>query len=163
MNYWKVILATIVIFGAGVITGGLLVNHVAHPAHPFNMFHPPKPSGAPPTIYENLPPELRPRLLNTNFVQRLNDKLNLTPKQAEQIRKIIAQSQQNTHDLWKLVAPQFQLLWHDTSEQIKDVLTPEQRWEYDLLLKQQRQMRRQQAATNAPPVMPSSPTNGPAI
>jgi hypothetical protein len=159
VNYWKVILATIVIFGAGVITGGLLVNHVAHPQHPLNLFHPPKPPASP-TVYENLPPELRPRLLNTNFVQRLNEKLNLTPKQAEQIQKIIAQAQQNTHDLWKLVAPQFQTLWHDTSEQIKDVLTPEQRWQFDQLLKQ-RQMKRQQS-TNAPPVMPSSSTNGPA-
>jgi hypothetical protein len=158
VNYWKVIFATIVIFGAGVITGGLLVNHVAHPQHPFNVFHPPKPPGTSPAVYENLPPELRPRLLNTNFVQRLDEKLNLTPKQEEQIRKIIAQSQQNTHDLWKLVAPQFQLLWHDTSEQIKDVLTPEQKWEFDQLLKQ-RQMRRQ-LSTNAPPVTPSSGTNG---
>ena len=28
MNSWKIILAAVVIFGAGVITGGLLVNHV---------------------------------------------------------------------------------------------------------------------------------------
>ncbi len=28
MNSWKVILATVVIFGAGVLTGGLLVNYV---------------------------------------------------------------------------------------------------------------------------------------
>ncbi|HTV41052.1 MAG TPA: hypothetical protein VMF08_10785 [Candidatus Sulfotelmatobacter sp.] len=146
MNYWKVILATIVIFGAGVITGGLLVRNVTHRPRQ--------------TVYENLPPELRPRLLNTNFVQRLNERLNLTPKQAEQIRKIIAQAQQNTHDLWKLDAPQFQLLWRDTSQQIKDVLTPEQKWEFDQLLKQ-RQMRRQQSTT-APPTAPSSPTNRPA-
>jgi hypothetical protein len=31
VNNWKVILATIVIFGTGVITGGLLVHHVQHP------------------------------------------------------------------------------------------------------------------------------------
>ena len=30
MNNWKVIFATAVIFGAGVITGGLLVNYVQH-------------------------------------------------------------------------------------------------------------------------------------
>ena len=156
MNFWKVILATIVIFGAGVITGGLLVNHVVHPAHPF-MIHPPR---ALTPSEENLPPELRPRLLNTNFVQRLNERLNLTPKQAEQIRKIIAQAQQNTHDLWKLVGPQFQLLWRDTSEKIKDVLTPEQQWKFDQLLKQQHPLRHP-PSTNAPPVQSSSATNGP--
>ena len=30
MNNWKVIFATVVIFGTGVITGGLLVNYVQH-------------------------------------------------------------------------------------------------------------------------------------
>ena len=33
MNSWKVILAAVVIFGAGVLTGGLLVNYV-EPSHP---------------------------------------------------------------------------------------------------------------------------------
>ena len=159
MNSWKVILATIVIFGAGVITGGLLVDHVAHPSHPFMVFRRPKP---PATPYETLPPQLRPELLNTNFVQRLNDKLDLSPKQAEQIRKIITQAQQNTHDLWKLVAPQFQLLWHDTREQIKDVLTPEQKKQFEMLMHQQRQFRHP-PETNAPPIRPSVPTNGPVV
>ena len=30
MNSWKVILATLVIFGAGVVTGGLLVSYAVH-------------------------------------------------------------------------------------------------------------------------------------
>ena len=30
MNSWKVILAAVVIFGAGVLTGGLLVDYVDH-------------------------------------------------------------------------------------------------------------------------------------
>ena len=161
MNYWKVILATIVIFGAGVLTGGLLVGHVSRPSaplfSPFRRTPPPKPG-----IYDTLPPQMRPGFLNTNFVQELNDKLDLNPKQREQIRRIITQAQQNTHDLWKLVAPQFQVVWHDTREQIRDVLTPEQKKEFEFLLRQQRQSRRQ-PATNAPPDMPSSATNGPAI
>lgn len=159
MNSWKVILATIVIFGAGVITGGLLVDHVAHPAHPFAVFYRPIIKQTP-TPYENLPPQMRPELLNTNFVQRLTDKLNLTPKQAERIRNIIAQSQQNTHDLWKLVAPQFHLIWNDTREQIKEVLTPEQQKQFEMLMHQQRQFRRS-LETNAPPSRPPLPTNGP--
>ena len=35
MNNWKVIFATAVIFGAGVVTGGLLVNYVTY-SHPKN-------------------------------------------------------------------------------------------------------------------------------
>lgn len=162
MNYWKVILATIVIFGTGVITGGLLVNHVEHPARPlFTFRQPPRPAPPAHTPYENVPPEVRPEILKTNFVQLLNDKLDLTPKQREQIRKIIAQSQQNTHDLWKLVAPQFQLVWRDTRQQIRSVLTPAQQKEFEMLMRQQHSLRREQS-TNAPPAQPSS-TNGPVI
>jgi hypothetical protein len=163
VNYWKVILATIVIFGAGVITGGLLVSHVDRPARPLFSFHqPPRPAPAVHTPYENMPPEVRPEILKTNFVQLLNDNLDLTPKQKEQIRKIIAQAQQNTHDLWKLVAPQFQLVWHDTRQQIRDVLTPQQQKEFESLMKQQRSLRHP-SSTNAPPVTPSLSTNGPVI
>lgn len=159
MNYWKVILATIVIFGAGVITGGLLVNHVAHPAHPFSIYspHPPKQP-----IYDTMPEQLRPEFLTTNFVKQLDDNLNLSPKQKEQIRKIIAQAQQNTHDLWKLVAPQFQLVFRGTRQQIRDVLTPEQKKEFEFLMRQQRSLRKQ-PSTNAPVLLPSPRTNGPAI
>jgi hypothetical protein len=159
VNYWKVILATIVIFGAGVITGGLLVRHVAHPSGPLFTFR--RAPAAKPVPYDTLPPRLRPDFLNTNFVEELNDNLDLSPKQREQIQRIISQAQQNTHDLWKLVAPQFQVVWHDTREQIRDVLTPDQKKEFEYLLKQQHQLRRQ--GTNPPPEMPSSMTNGPAI
>jgi hypothetical protein len=163
VNYWKVILATIVIFGAGVITGGLLVNHVEHPTRPlFTFRQPARPAPPARALYENMPPEVRPEILKTNFVQLLNDNLDLNPRQREQIRKIIAQAQQNTHDLWKLVAPQFQLVWHDTRQQIRDVLTSKQQREFEFLMRQQHALRHQ-PSTNAPPVMPSSPTNGPVI
>lgn len=163
MNYWKVILATIVIFGAGVITGGLLVNHVARPSRSLFAFRPAARPGSPArTPYENVPPEVRPEILKTNFVQLLNDNLDLSQKQREQIRKIIAQAQQNTHDLWKLVAPQFQLVWRDTRQQIRDVLTPQQQREFEFLMRQQHVLRRS-PSTNEPPGMPPLHTNGPAI
>lgn len=159
MNSWKVILATIVIFGAGVITGGLLVNHVTHPwsiPGPFStlVHKAPKPA-------DSLPPPLRPEILDKQFVQQLNDQLHLTKEQREKIQKIIAQGQQNTRDLWKLVGPQFQLVWRDTRMQIRDVLTPEQRKEFEMLMRQ-RPLRRP-PATNAPPAVPAPPrTNSPA-
>lgn len=147
MNSWKVILATIVIFGAGVITGGLLVNHVQHPFHP---------------RIDDLPQPLRPEMFNKQFVKQLNDKLQLSKQQSEQIQKIIAQGQENIHDLWKIIGPQYQSDLRDTREQIKEVLSPEQRKQFELLMKQQRQLRHPNA-TNAPPAMPSVLTNGPAV
>lgn len=150
MSNWKVILATIVIFGAGVVTGGLLVNHVAR-------FHPQRQ----PVTWESLPPALRAQLLNTNFVQLLNDRLRLSPKQREQIRKVIAKAQQNTHDLWKLVSPQFQLVWRDTRQQIRSVLTPVQRREFEFMIHERRPRRAPSA--KVPPATPSAPTNSPSI
>lgn len=154
MNSWKVILATIVIFGAGVITGGLLVDHVKHPAA-----YRPHLSASPAPVAETgeMPGPLRPQMLNKQFVGQLNDELQLTKEQREQIQKIISQGQQSTHDLWKLVGPQFQLIFRDTRQQIRNVLTPEQRKQFEILMKQQRHP----SSTNAPPAQLSVPTNTP--
>jgi hypothetical protein len=156
VNSWKVILATIVIFGAGVITGGLLVDHVKHPAY-YRPPHPPIPPVSPEP--GEMPGPLRAQILNKQFVGQLNDELQLSKEQREQIQKIISQGQQNTRDLWKLVAPQFQLVWRDTRQQIREVLTPDQRKKFEALIKQQRHP----ASTNAPPVQLTAPTNTPPI
>jgi len=147
VNSWKVIFATIVIFGAGVITGGLLVNHVQHPSS---------------RKADDLPQILRPEMFSKQFIQQLDDKLNLTKDQREQIQKIIAQGQQNIHDLWKIIGSQFRSDLQDTRQQIKEVLTPEQRKEFELLMKLQHQMRHPQE-TNAPPAVTPVSTNGPAV
>ncbi len=149
MNSWKVILATIVIFGAGVITGGLLVNNVKQP------FRAPRP------VLYDVPVAFRPEILSRQFVERLNHELNLSKQQSNQIQKIIAQGQESTRQLWKGVAPQFQIVWRDTRLQIRDVLTQEQKKQFEMLMKQQRQLRHP-PATNAPPSLPSSATNVPA-
>ena len=99
MNSWNVILATIIIFGAGVITGGLLVDHVVHPAAVHRPSEP-KPSGPPATNdSSDLPPQLRAQVLNKQFVGQLDDTLDLTPQQRQQIEKIIAEGQQNTRNI----------------------------------------------------------------
>lgn len=168
MNFLKVILATIVIFGAGVITGGLLVDHVKHPAYS----KPPHPPTSPALSNEmgEMPGQLRAPILNKQFVEQLNDELQLTKDQREQIQKIISQGQQSTHDLWKLVAPQFQLVSRETRQQIRNVLNPDQRKQFEILMKQQRHPTSTNAPpaqltvpTNTPPAQPSAPTNGPAV
>jgi hypothetical protein len=168
VNSLKVILATIVIFGAGVITGGLLVDHVKHPAYS-KPAHPPTPP-APPNGMGEMPGQLRAPILNKQFVEQLNDQLQLTKEQREQIQKIISQGQQSTRDLWKLVGPQFQLVWRETRQQIRSVLNPDQRKQFEILMKQQRHPSSTNTPpaqltvpTNTPPVQPSATTNGPAV
>lgn len=165
MKDWNIILATIVIFGAGVVTGGLLVSHVTHvsPSRPVSEL---KPAGT----ANEVPGPLRAQVLSKQFVQKLNDKLDLTQQQRQQIQKIIAQGQQKTRDLWKLVGPDFQLIWRDTRQQIRQVLTPEQKKEFETLMKQQRRPMSTNApparlpSTNLPPVQPSAPpTNAPTV
>lgn len=149
MNSWKVILATIVIFGAGVITGGLLVDHVQH-----------RPRRAEPYAQaDNLPPGANPEFLKKQFVQKLNEQLDLTSGQSNRIQQIIAQGQQNTRNLWKIVAPQFQVVWRDTRQQIRDVLTPEQLKKYEQLMRQH--PFRRALATNAPPAHVMPPDKNP--
>jgi Spy/CpxP family protein refolding chaperone len=152
VNSWKIILATIVIFGAGVLTGGLLVNHVERSWHQRFSHR----TEAVSQKELSLP---RPQILGKQFVQQLDQALNLTPEQREKIQKIIADGQERNHDLWKLVAPQFHAAMQDVHQRIREVLTPDQRKQFEDLLKQFHQSRHSPDSTNAPPAMTNAPAN----
>lgn len=152
MNNWKVIFATVVIFGAGVITGGLLVNY-AHNSRPKTQ-HKPVPEGvrAMATNQVAHPPEsakLRPtEILNKAFLQRLDDDLRLAPDQHAAIQKIIGEGQN-----------QIRKVIQDSRLEIRDLLTPEQQKQFDDLVK--RPPRKPPLNTNSTPVLPPA-TNAPA-
>jgi hypothetical protein len=152
VNVWKVIFATIVIFGAGVFSGGLLVNYVDH-SRPRLV----RPQTTPPPQQDNVP---RPEVLKTNFVQRLDDALNLTPEQKGEIEQIIAEGQQRNRDLWQQIAPQVRGVAQDTRQRIRAVLTDEQKKQFEELLRRTRRF----GPTNTPPEIPAnSTTNAGAI
>ena len=151
MNNWRVIFATAVIFGAGVITGGLLVNYVqnsrpksAHKAAAeirvaTNQVAHPAPEVA----------SLRaPQSLSKQFLQRLHEKLSLTKDQNEAIQKIIDDGQN-----------QMRKVIFDSCLEIRDVLTLEQQKQFDDLMK--RQFRKVLYNTNSVPALPPA-TNSPA-
>jgi Spy/CpxP family protein refolding chaperone len=83
----------------------------------------------------------------------LNAALQLTPDQREKIGKIIANGQERNRDLWKLVSPQFREVMQDVRQHIRAVLTPEQRKQFEELMKQM-SPRRSPAPTNAPLALP---------
>jgi len=155
VNSWKIILATVVIFGCGVVTGGLLVNYVER-AHA--EIH--RPAAAARRDRPGSPelPLPRPQMLNQQFVEQLDVALHLTPDQRQKISKIIADGQERNHDLWKLVSPQFRGVMQDVHQRIRAVLTPEQREQFGKLMKQL-SPHRPPTLTNAPTTM--SPTNPP--
>jgi len=155
VNSWKVILATVIIFGAGVVTGGLLVSYVMHPkVHPlFTNSDDHAQAGG----HESLHPR-PPEMWSKEFVQKLDDALKLTPEQRDVIEKIIADGQEKNHEIWTNITPQIRKVMQDARQQIREQLTPDQRRKFEELLKQFRQQHRP-PPTNAPPMIP--PTNAP--
>jgi hypothetical protein len=172
MNSWKIILAVVVIFGAGVITGGLLVNHVPgrQPGHVETSAT--EPNAHP--VAENRgparPPEVPlPRLaerLSKEWVRRLDKSLHLTMAQSNSISKIVADGQERNHVIWTNVAPEMRKVIEDVNQQIRAELTPEQLKKFEELMKQSRPAGHRpqpqpgsRASTNEPPMV--APTNPP--
>jgi hypothetical protein len=166
VNFWKVILATVVIFGAGVFTGGLLVDHVDHSRTKNPHRSQANPDAHPLENHEHAqqrPAEIpMPRLakeMGKQFVQQLNDTLKLTPEQHEKIEKIIADGQERNHEIWTNTVPKMREVMQEVNQQIRAELTPEQLKPFEELLKHP--PRRPPSGTNAPagsapPPMPSS-------
>lgn len=132
MNNWKVIFATAVIFGAGVLTGGLLVNHIQHPNNRAPHKAAASPASHAPAVNatnvaarpaDNVKPRL-PEVLNKQFLQQLDENLRLAPEQREAIQKIISEGQN-----------QMRKTIQDARLEIREVLTPDQRQQFDDLVK----------------------------
>ena len=144
MNNWKVIFATVVIFGAGVITGGLLVNYVLNSrpkaAHrPLAEMHV---SATNQMVRPLDAPKLRaPEILSKQLLQKLQDELQLAPEQNAAIQKIISEGQN-----------QIRKVIQDSRLEIRAVLTPDQQQQFDDLMK--RQFRKALFKTNAPAALP---------
>lgn len=156
MNEWKVILATIVIFGAGVVTGGLLVNYAVHP-HSFHASPEKRVAANPIAPTNSLPknvvaakPHL-PEILSKQFVDQLDCELQLTMSQRADIDRIIVDGQE---DMRKAVTD----VRLEARQKIREKLTTEQKKKFDDLFKQ---MREQKKAANATRVDVLMVTNAP--
>ena len=161
MNNWKVILATVVIFGAGVLTGGLLVDYVSH-SHQKSPHRPSASAGTRPATNNaaqaRLPEIPRPPLaekMGKQFVQQLNDTLQLTPEQRSRIEKIIAEGRDRNREIWTNVAPKMRAVMEEVNQQIREELTPQQVKPFEEMLKHPAH---RPAGTNAPPANPRPPT-----
>ena len=168
VNFWKIVLATIVMFGAGVTTGGLLVSHIDRGRQDINR-RPPMPFGT--NVMRQFPGErpgggrgnmefqfLRPRqpdMLDTNFVKQLDNALKLTQEQQDSIRKIIAEGQDRNHAIWTNNAEQMREVTMDVRHRIHELLNADQQKQYEELMK--RVPRHPQGGTNGPPGFPGGP------
>src|SRR4051794_12689355 len=116
-----------VIFGAGVVTGGLLVRHtsLAQPAHP------------PRQVTSRPLPPMSASGLRMEVLRRVERELDLTAEQRVQVDRIITASQERTKKLMEPVSPQIHAEMEQTKDAVRAVLTSEQRLRFDELLKQQ--------------------------
>jgi Spy/CpxP family protein refolding chaperone len=110
VNAWKVILATIVIFAAGALTGALVVRLPTHPRQ--------GPGG-----------------MRLDFLRRVERDLDLTPEQRERIDKILKESQEHTSKIMEPIAPALHAELQRTKEEFRQALTPQQQARFDQLLK----------------------------
>jgi hypothetical protein len=140
VNPWKLILATVIIFGAGVIMGGLLVfatQPKAKPAH-----HAPSVSAVtnrPPAVVRPVVEVLnvhQPEILSQQFLAQLDDNLQLNPAQSDAIHKIIACGQEQNRVIWTNCAAQTRQVLQEVKQHIQEQLSADQKKKFEKLLKQ---------------------------
>ncbi len=129
-----------VIFGTGVVTGGLLVHH----ADRSHERRPPRPGG---TVRPASPSPAG--VMRMEFLRRMERELDLTPQQREPIERILKEGQERTKKIMDTVEPRRREEFKKTVEEFRAVLTPEQRDRLDAIVKQQQQRAREQRKATA--------------
>ena len=133
-----------VIFGAGVVTGRLLVQHATR----VNDRRGPL----------RIPGALRPGqptspagIARFDFLRRMERELDLTPEQREPAEKVLKEGQERMRKLNDTIEPRRRQELRRTMDEFRHVLTPEQLARFDQLLKQaQQQRQREQRKQTAP-------------
>ena len=157
MNTWKVILATMVIFAAGVLTGVAIDRRTS-----------PKPElqrlGTN-AIRTDLQAANRiiPSLIaqRANLIRNVQRQLDLTPEQRVRIEQILRDSQLRMKPIVDKISPDLREEFRFTTLAMREVLTPDQRRQFDELMKPRNRERleilgkrreaRSESVTNAVP------------
>ncbi|NBR85384.1 MAG: hypothetical protein EBS84_03340 [Proteobacteria bacterium] len=120
MNPWKFILATVLIYGTGVVTGALVIKLVDRPQ--------PAHVKASPQLTFN-------QIQRAEFLSRLQKQLNLTPEQNEHIGQILRDSNQRTKPYWDPVAAKMKDEVRTVTDKIRAELSPEQIAKFEIEIK----------------------------
>jgi len=124
VKIWKVILAVAVIFGAGLVTGGLIVRTQMRAAQ------------KPPTAVPGGPPGSGMwGVSRSQFVDKMHRQLNLTADQCKAVDKIMKESHDRMAKLWEPIAPQAREETKNVRGEILAVLTPDQRPKFEEIFK----------------------------
>lgn len=124
MKAWKIILAALVLFAAGVATGTTVTTIRARAAHKAELAKLAKRSPLPPTAWQRF-----------DFLRRAQRDLNLSEDQKTRIDALLKESQDHFRKLWEPVAPQVKVEFDALRDRIRAQLTAEQQQRFDELLK----------------------------
>lgn len=125
MKPWNVILATLVIFIAGLVTGIFTTRKL--------QTRPPVP--VPQNVFEG------PEWIRQRFLERMQVELQLRPDQAERLKHILEDSRERIKILWEIIGPEVQQELKEVRQKIDAELTPRQQRRFDELLRRSRQSR----------------------
>jgi len=126
-----VVLATVVIFAAGVVTGGILVKQtIKPPTSPQIAFH------------------------RFESARRAAQLVNLTPEQTARIEHIIRDSQDRIADYFQILEPDIQDVFRQMRENIRAELTPEQRKAFEERMQRFRKLSERNPPRANPPIRP---------
>ena len=127
MSQWKVILATLLIFGSGIGTGLLLSKRDAPPIES----HPGELGKFAPTNSDDNQHSLRPVFFrSTGFLDR---HLDLTEPQKEQVQSIMETSHERIRELSTPFRDLLKQEQKDVQKALREILTPEQAKKFDNL------------------------------
>jgi len=141
VKIWKVVIAVMLIFGAGVVTGGLLVRTRVVQQLPVpapQVFG--TPTAAAPTPATVAVPGRQV------FIQRVRSELDLTPEQSAQVDHIMRDSHKRMQKLYEPLSPQAREETRRVRQEIQAILTPQQKKEFNEKFKRRQPNR---AETNA--------------
>ncbi len=134
MKPWKVILAAVVIFAAGVMVG--------------TSFRPMAPRAVTPAVAN---PGQQPPLPRNFVVQRLEFlrqaelQLDLDDAQREKVARILEESRQQARQIMDKLTPEMRAEVRRTTAAIRETLGPDQRLKFDRIMRSRTQQQKQKA------------------
>ncbi len=134
----KILTAALVIFGAGVLTGGVTVGFASRAAKggrsasaKMAETQPAKTNG--PMVDRVLPNIRPPGAARLDQSERIARELDLTPEQAAEVKRILAASRARLVKVWRPLLPEAQAEVDDFQKKLRELLSPEQREKLDRL------------------------------
>jgi Spy/CpxP family protein refolding chaperone len=125
-----VVLATMVIFATGVVTGGILVRTATRPAAP----------SSPAAVFHRF-----------EIARRAVNQIDLAPEQRARIERVIRESQDRIADYFQILEPDITDAFRQMRENIRAELTPEQRKQFDERMQQLRRINERRSAQGSLP------------